>query len=84
MALTWALYALDMGLRHGVADPVGLVVEAAGLVRHGVHATQARVVEGHAGQELGVGHLLAGVQIIPRSTAVRRCLAIQLVHPETA
>lgn len=73
-----------MGQRHGVADPVGLVVEAAGLVRHGVHVTQARVVEGHAGQELGVGHLLAGVQIIPPVDGGTQVSGNQLVHPETA
>ena len=56
---------LNVGQQHGVADTVGQVVETAQLVGHGVHIAQACVVEGHAGQELGIGHLLAGMEILP-------------------
>ncbi len=47
----------------GVADAVGQVVEAAQLVSHGVDVAEAGVVERHAGQVLGIGHLVAGFQV---------------------
>ena len=54
-----------MGQQHRHCTPRGQVVEAAELVSHGVHIAQACVVEGHAGRELGIGHLLTGMEILP-------------------
>ncbi|RMO61572.1 hypothetical protein ALQ38_05530 [Pseudomonas marginalis pv. marginalis] len=49
--------ALHMGQQHRVAHAVRQVVETAQLVGHGVHETQRRIVEGHAGKELRIRHV---------------------------
>ncbi|VTR67739.1 hypothetical protein DESC_610322 [Desulfosarcina cetonica] len=53
-----------MGQQDGVADTMGQIVEPAQLVGHGVHMAKAGVVEGHAGQILGVAHLVTGLHVL--------------------
>mmetsp|Transcript_36758 Transcript_36758/g.101094 ORF Transcript_36758/g.101094 Transcript_36758/m.101094 type:complete len:380 (-) Transcript_36758:37-1176(-) len=55
---------LHHGEEHRVADAVRRMVEAAELVGHGVHVAQAGGVEGHARQELRVGHHVAGFHVL--------------------
>jgi len=49
-----------MGQQNGIAHPVRQIIEAAQLVSHGMHVAEARIVEGHPGQVLGIGHVVAG------------------------
>ena len=55
---------LDMRQQQRIAHAVRQIVETAELVCHGVHIAERGVVEGHAGQELRVGHLLARLLVL--------------------
>mmetsp|Transcript_60256 Transcript_60256/g.161374 ORF Transcript_60256/g.161374 Transcript_60256/m.161374 type:complete len:434 (-) Transcript_60256:174-1475(-) len=61
---------LHNGEKHRIADAMGCVVEAPELVSHGVHVAQAGGVEGHAREELRVGHHVPGLHVF----AVLHCL----------
>jgi hypothetical protein len=63
------------GIRHAVRH----VVQTAKLMRHRVNVAEVGVVEGHARQQRGIGHVLASFQVAAQRYGLTQLRAIRRI-----